>query len=137
MLIRLKPTNSPQMPPKLPENRKKKSTSEGMKTAAAVAALRAHKLPNFKHSMNRIINCASYNIVSVFKTSLIDDFKVITPSASTDLLTYLLTYLLTPCSRVPLEKPTGSAASQEILRTFYGTRKFITVHTSARHLSLS
>ena len=108
-----------------------------MKTAAAVAALRAHKLPNFKHSMNRIINCASYNIVSVFKTSLIDDFKVITPSASTDLLTYLLTYLLTPCSRVPLEKPTGSAASQEILRTFYGTRKFITVHTSARHLSLS
>jgi hypothetical protein len=28
--------------------------------------------------------------------------------------TYLLTYLLTPCSRVLLEKLTGSAASQEI-----------------------
>ena len=45
-------------------------------------------------------------------------------------------YLLTPWSRVLLEKLTGSAASQEIPRIF-GTRKFITVLTSARHLSLS
>ena len=44
-------------------------------------------------------------------------------------------YLLTPWSRV-LEKLTGSAASQEIPRIF-GTRSFITVLTSARHLSLS
>ena len=50
--------------------------------------------------------------------------------------TYLLTYLLTPWSRVLLEKLTGSAASQEIPRIF-GTRRFITVLTSARHLSLS
>ena len=35
-----------------------------------------------------------------------------------------------------LEKLTGSAASQEIPRIF-GTRRFITVPTSARHLSLS
>ena len=48
----------------------------------------------------------------------------------------LLTYLLTPWSRVLLEKLTGSAASQEILRIF-GTQMFITVLTSARHLSLS
>ena len=47
-----------------------------------------------------------------------------------------LTYLLTPWSRVLLEKLTGSAASQEIPRIF-GIRKFITVPTSARHLSLS
>ena len=47
-----------------------------------------------------------------------------------------LTYLLTPWSRVLLEKLTGSAASQEIPRIF-GTRRFITVLTSARHLSLS
>ena len=46
------------------------------------------------------------------------------------------TYLLTPCSRVLLEKLTGLAASQEIPRIF-GTRKFITVLASARHLSLS
>ena len=45
-------------------------------------------------------------------------------------------YLLTPWSRVLLEKLTGSAASQEIPRIF-GTRKFLTVLTSARHLSLS
>ena len=47
-----------------------------------------------------------------------------------------LTYVLTPWSRVLLEKLTGSAASQEIPRIF-GTRRFITVPTSARHLSLS
>ena len=41
-----------------------------------------------------------------------------------------------PWSRVLLEKLTGSAASQEIPRIF-GTRRFITVPTSARHLSLS
>ena len=49
---------------------------------------------------------------------------------------WLLTYLLTPWSRVLLEKLTGSAASQEIPRIF-GTRKFLTLLTSARHLSLS
>ena len=47
-----------------------------------------------------------------------------------------MTYLLTPWSRVLLEKLTGSAASQEIPRIF-GTRRFITLLTSARHLSLS
>jgi len=45
-------------------------------------------------------------------------------------------YLRTPWSRVLLEKLTGSAASQEIPRIF-GTRRFITVLTSARHLALS
>jgi hypothetical protein len=54
----------------------------------------------------------------------------------TDWLTYWLTYLLTPWSRVLLEKLTGFAASQKI-PLIYGTRKFITVPTSARHLSLS
>jgi len=47
-----------------------------------------------------------------------------------------ITYSLTPWSRVLLEKLTGSAASQEIPHIF-GTRRFITVLTSARHLSLS
>ena len=47
-----------------------------------------------------------------------------------------LPYLPTPWSRVLLEKLTGSAASQEIPRIF-GTREFITLLTSARHLSLS
>jgi hypothetical protein len=49
----------------------------------------------------------------------------------------LLTYLLTPRSRVLLEKLTVNfAASREIPR-IYGTRNFLTVPTSARHLSLS
>ena len=48
-------------------------------------------------------------------------------------ITYLLTYLL---HGTVLEKLTGSAASQEIPRIFR-TRKFITVLTSVRHLSLS
>jgi hypothetical protein len=46
------------------------------------------------------------------------------------------TYLFIPWSRVLLEKLTGFADSQEIPR-IYGTQKFITVLTSARHLSLS
>jgi len=52
------------------------------------------------------------------------------------LITYLLTYLLTPCSRVLLEKLTGS---QLVLKfpAFYGTRRFITAFTRAHHLSLS
>ena len=49
---------------------------------------------------------------------------------------YIYIYLLTPWSRVLLEKLTGSASSQEIPRIF-GTRRFITVLTRARHLSLS
>ena len=47
-----------------------------------------------------------------------------------------LILLLTPWSRVLLEKLTGSAASQVIPRIF-GTRRFPTVLTSARHPSLS
>jgi len=46
------------------------------------------------------------------------------------------TYLLTPWSRVLLEKLIGSAANQEIPHIF-GTRKFITVLTSARQIFLS
>jgi len=44
------------------------------------------------------------------------------------------TYLLTPWSRV-LEKLTGLQLVKKF-PAFYGTRKFITAFTSARHLSL-
>jgi hypothetical protein len=46
------------------------------------------------------------------------------------------TYLLTPWSRVLLEKLTGLQLVKKFT-AFYGTRKFITALTSARHLSLS
>jgi len=45
-------------------------------------------------------------------------------------------YLLTPWSRVLLEKLTGLQLVKKF-PTFYGTRRFITALTSARHLSLS
>jgi hypothetical protein len=51
-------------------------------------------------------------------------------------LTYLLTYLLTPWSRVLLEKLTGFQLVKKF-PAFYGTRRFITADTRARHLSLS
>ena len=46
---------------------------------------------------------------------------------------YLLTYSM---EQSPSEKLTGSAASQEI-PCIFGARRFLTVPTSARHLSLS
>jgi hypothetical protein len=45
-------------------------------------------------------------------------------------------YLLTPWSRVLLEKLTGLQLVKKFL-TFYGTRRFLTAITSARHVSLS
>jgi hypothetical protein len=51
-------------------------------------------------------------------------------------ITYLLTYLLIPCSTVLLEKLTGLHLVKKF-PAFYGTRKFITAFTSARHLPLS
>ena len=54
----------------------------------------------------------------------------------TELLIYLLTYLLTPWSRILLEKLTCPQLVKKFPE-FYGTRKFITTFTNARHLSLS
>ena len=51
-------------------------------------------------------------------------------------LIYLLTYLLTPWSTVLLQKLTSSQPVKKFSENF-GTRRFITVLTSAHHLSLS
>ena len=61
---------------------------------------------------------------------------ILRPQTSERQQKILLTYLLHGADRVLLEKLTGSAASQEIPRIF-GTRRFITVPPSTRHLSLS
>ena len=53
-----------------------------------------------------------------------------------DVYTYLFTYSLTPCSTVLLEKLTGLQLIKKF-PTFYGTQRFITAFTSARHLFLS
>jgi hypothetical protein len=44
---------------------------------------------------------------------------------------------LTPWSRVLLEKLTVNFAARQEIPRIYGTRKFLTIPTSARHLSLS
>ena len=49
---------------------------------------------------------------------------------------WCLNYLLNPWSRVLLEKLIGSQPVKKCT-AFYGKRRFITVFTSARHLSLS
>jgi hypothetical protein len=48
----------------------------------------------------------------------------------------IINTIYNPWNRDLIEKLTGFAASQQIPR-IYGTPKFITVLTSARHLSLS
>ena len=58
------------------------------------------------------------------------------PITRTAHTTDLLTYLLTPWSRVLLEKLTGPQSVKKF-PAFYGTRRFITAFTSARHLSFS
>ena len=54
----------------------------------------------------------------------------------TYLLTYLITSFLSALSRVLLEKLTGFQLVKKFPQ-LYGTRRFITASTSARHLSLS
>jgi len=54
----------------------------------------------------------------------------------TYLLSYLLSYLFTYLVTYSMEKLTGSQLIK-IIPAFYGTRRFITPFTSARHLSLS
>jgi len=53
-----------------------------------------------------------------------------------NILTYFPSYLLTQWSRVVPEKLTGSQLLKKF-PAFYGTRRFITAFTNARHLSLS
>ena len=65
-----------------------------------------------------------------------EPFKCTLSHLFTYLITYLLSFLLTPWSRVLLEKLTDSQLVKKF-PAFYGTQRFITAFTSARHLSLS
>ena len=69
-------------------------------------------------------------------TIICNDVISLTYFLLTYLFTYLLTHLLTPWSRVLREKAIASQLVKK-LPAFYGTRKFITAFTSARHLYLS
>jgi len=63
-------------------------------------------------------------------------WSIIIKTVTLTLQRRLLIYLLTPWSRVLLDKLTGFQLVKKFL-VFYGTRRFITAFTSARHLSLS
>ena len=79
---------------------------------------RSVKLANYPHFVLRLRTEASLNSITSYA------------------FIALLTYLLTPWSCVLLEKLTGFHLVKKF-PTFYGTRRFITVLTSSRHLSLS
>ena len=89
-----------------------------------------------------LITCLLTYLLTYLLAYLLITYLILTYLLITYLLTYLLltyyllTYSLTPCSRVLLQKLTGSAASKEIPRIF-GTQRFLAVLTSALHLSLS
>ena len=70
-----------------------------------------------------------------YSSHVIGTLQAVTPSAMHG-VAHLLPYLLTPWNRVLLEKPTGLQLDKKF-PALHGTLKFITVFTSARHLSLS
>jgi hypothetical protein len=73
--------------------------------------------------------------VKIWKTASVGALKLLI--FNTYLLTYLITYLLTPWSKVLLEKLTVNFAASQEISLIYGIRKFLTVPTSARHLSFT
>jgi hypothetical protein len=78
--------------------------------------------------------------VQILKVSLHNAQRMVqwwtVPCLLTYLLTYLRTYLISPYSRILLEKLTLLQLVKKF-PAFYGTRRFITAFTIARHLSLS
>ena len=95
--------------------------------------------PWWQQPRNKLLNCPVTNETFVLlQVSWLTDWNVHRQTGwlLTYLFTYLLTYLLTPWSTVLFEKLTGFQLVKKF-PAFYGTRRFITAFTSARHLSLS
>ena len=80
----------------------------------------------------QLLSCSSTELIYLI-TYLLDTQLL---SCSSTELIYLITYLLTPWCRVLLGKLTGLQLVKKF-PAFHGTRIFITVLTSVRHLSLS
>ena len=74
-------------------------------------------------------------MVDIMVLLRLSPLSIISPMLCT--YAHIYTYLLTPWSRVLLQKLTGSQLAKKKFPSFYGTRSFIAVLTSARHLSLS
>jgi hypothetical protein len=98
-----------------------------------------HKL-HMNHATLRVLTKVMLKIQVIWRV-ISDVAKIIVSScacisSNPRVFTYLLTYLITPRSGVLLEKLASSQLAKK-LPTFYGTRRFITAFTSARHLPLS
>jgi hypothetical protein len=79
------------------------------------------------HVVNKFFNISEERAASLFRLA---EFVQVDDE-------HLTTYLLTPWSRVLRENLTVNFAASQSIPHIYGTRKFLTVPTSARHLSLS
>ena len=90
-------------------------------------------MPGLCQCMERVLTYVRLYLLTYLLTCLL---SYLLNSSLTYFPNYLLTYLLTPCSTVLLEKLTGFQLVKKF-PTFYGTQRFITAFTSARHLSLS
>jgi len=95
---------------------------------------------DFSHVSNKVVATTRLSFPGYpWNSGTFGDSPILTyllNSWLTYLLTYFLTYLHTPWSTVLLEKLTGSQSVKKF-PAFYGTRRFITAVTSARHLSQS
>ena len=81
-------------------------------------------------------SCVLANLIKLKSTFRFTWLKFISSNNSSVLYYDSCTYLLTPWSTVLLEKLTGFQFVKKF-PAFYGTRRFTTAFTSARHLSLS
>ena len=107
------------------------------------------KCPRYLHSSDTLYRALkSLLIRSIFLLTDVGKYSVLKhvqwpvtrllqdPISLLDLSKCIITYLLAPWSIIRLEKLTGS----QLVKKFpplYGTRRFITAFTSARHQSLS
>jgi len=76
-------------------------------------------------------------IVELHDTVAVNNVQILSVTLETQLCVAVhCCYLLSPWRRILLEKLTGFKLVKEF-PAFYGTRRFITAFTSARHVSLS
>jgi len=93
---------------------------------------------DFMYCQSLVSDSSSSLLVKLIKFSHHMKIRLyhLTNTTGIQILLLLKTYLLTPWSRVLLEKLTGLQLVKKF-PAFYGTWRFITALTSARHLSLS
>jgi hypothetical protein len=107
-----------------------------------------HRSPPLMHSLRQCspvhiftpISLIHFNVIPPAVCRFLLCYLLLTFSTQhfiwTNLLTYLLTYILTPWCRILFEKLIVTQLVKKIPLS-YGTRRFITVFTKARHWTLT